>query len=60
MILNEEFATAFEASTVIENMLHNLTSEQLETLHQFIEACPTDKRFLVDSIHAEMGCCEND
>ena len=60
MILNEEFTVAFEASTVIENMLHHLTSEQIQLLHRFIESCPANKQFLMDSIHAEMGCCEND
>lgn len=60
ILQNDDFTTAFEASTVIENMVHNLTTEQRQQLHKFIETFPENKQFLIENIHAEMGCCEND
>ena len=60
ILQNDDFTTAFEASTVIENMVYNLTTEQHQQLHEFIETFPGNKQFLVENIHTEMGCCEND
>ena len=60
ILQHEDFTIAFEASTVVENILPHLTTEQLHELHQFIEDFPADKQFLITNIHAEMGCCEND
>ena len=56
----DDFTVAFEASTVIENMVCNLTAEQHRQLHEYIETFPEDKAFLIENIHAEMGCCEQD
>ena len=53
-----EFAVAFEASTVIENMVHHLSAEQRERLHGVIHGFPEEKRFLVENIHGEMECGE--
>lgn len=60
ILQNDEFSIAFEASTVIENAVHNLTEEQQVQLHEFIETFPEDKQFLIENIHAELGCCEHD
>lgn len=60
ILKNDDFSIAFEASTVIENMVHSLTDEQYEQLHEFIKTFPEDKHFLIENIHAEMGCCEHD
>lgn len=48
----------FEASTVIENMVHHLSAEQRERLHGVIHGFPEEKRFLVENIHGEMECGE--
>ncbi len=56
----DDFPVAFEASTAIENMVCNLTAEQHRQLHEYIETFPEDKSFLIENIHAEMGCCEQD
>ena len=56
----DDFPVAFEASTAIENMVCNLTAEQHRQLHEYIETFPEDKAFLIENIHAEMGCCEQD
>ncbi len=49
-----DFTVAFEASTVIENMVNHLDKTQKEKLHRFISAFPGDKLFLVENIHEEM------
>ena len=59
MLQQEDFSVAFEASTAIENMVHNLSGEQRSTLHELIESFPADKQFLIENIHEEMGCCED-
>ncbi len=60
ILQHDDFTTAFEASTVIENMVHNLTEDQHHQLHHFIASFPSDKQFLIENIHTEMGCCEED
>lgn len=60
ILRDDDFTVAFEASTVIENMVCNLTAEQHRQLHEYIETFPEDKAFLIENIHAEMGCCEQD
>lgn len=58
LLEEEDFAVAFEASTVIENMVHHLSAEQRERLHGVIHGFPEEKRFLVENIHGELGCGE--
>lgn len=58
LLQEEEFTVAFEASTVIENMVHHLSREQSARLHEVVHAFPEEKRFLVENIHEEMGCGE--
>lgn len=53
-----EFSVAFEASTVIENMVHRLSREQYQRLHEVVHGFPEEKRFLVENIHEEMECGE--
>lgn len=55
-----DFAIAFEASTVIENMVHHLNEEQKSKLHEVITAFPTDKQYLIANIHAEIECSGKD
>ena len=61
ILQNGEFAAAFEASTVIENLVHNLTEEQHNQLHELFESSiiPEDKRFLIENIIEEMECTED-
>lgn len=54
ILLNDEFVAAFEASTLIENFVHNLTEEQHRQLHAFFEQIPADKQFLIENIIEEM------
>lgn len=54
VVLKEEYQVAFEALTVIENMLHNLSKDEtemcLDKLNSSIESIPTDKRSLVNEL----------
>lgn len=54
ILLNDEFISAFEASTLIENFVHNLTEEQHHQLHALFEKIPADKQFLIENIIKEM------
>lgn len=54
LLQQEDFAVAFEASTIIENMVCQLTEEQLHRLHHIVEVFPADKQYLIENIHAEM------
>lgn len=56
ILQEEDFMPAFEASTVIENMIHNLSEEQHRELHEMIHSFPEDKQFLIENIHDEMNC----
>lgn len=56
ILQGEDFMPAFEASTVIENMIHNLSEEQHRELHEIIHSFPEDKQFLIENIHNEMNC----
>ena len=60
LLQQEDFEIAFEASTVIENMVHNLNEEQYQQLHEIIHSFPVDKQFLIENIHEEMNCQEED
>lgn len=57
---NDDFTAAFEASTVIENMVHLLTEEQHHKLHELIHHFPADKQFLTENIHDAIGCCDEE
>ncbi len=55
-ILREDnFSVAFETSTVIENMVHNLTEEQQAKLTVTLAEFPEDKKFLAENILAELA-----
>lgn len=56
ILQEDDFSIAFEASTVIESMIHHLSADQLSQLHKIIESFPADKQFLIENIHAEMDC----
>lgn len=58
LLQEEDFTVAFEASTVIENMVHNLSDEQFEQLHKLLLHFPEEKSFLIENIHEEMNCKE--
>ncbi len=58
LLQEEDFAVAFEASTVIENMVHNLSEEQFGRLHELLHRFPEEKAFLIENIHEEMNCKE--
>ncbi len=58
LLQEENFAVAFEASTVIENMVHNLSDEQFEQLHELLHRFPEEKAYLIENIHEEMNCKE--
>lgn len=47
---DSDFTVAFEASTVIENMLPNLSHEQLQQLEHVCSNFPADKKILVENI----------
>lgn len=55
ILLNDDFIVAFEASTLIENFVHNLTEEQHRRLQAVFEKIPAEKQFLIENIIAEMG-----
>ncbi len=55
-----DFTVAFEASTVIENMVNHLDNIQNEKLRQFIATFPKDKLFLIENIHEEMHHCQEE
>lgn len=52
---DEDFTVAFEASTVIENMVHNLSEDQIQNLCQTIDQIPEDKHFLIENIQEEIS-----
>lgn len=60
ILQEDDFMPAFEASTVIENMIHNLSEEQHRELHEMIHSFPEDKQFLIENIHDEMNCCDEE
>lgn len=60
ILQNDEFTTAFEASTVIENMVRNLSKQQRNILLQTIETFPAEKKFLIENIHEEMESYEEE
>lgn len=53
ILQHEDFTVAFEASTVIENMVHNLNAEQHTRLHTVIDSFPEEKLYLIKNIYAE-------
>lgn len=60
ILLHDDFVAAFEASTLIENLVHNLTSEQQEQLRALFEdGIPEDKKFLIENIVEEMEMLES-
>lgn len=56
ILLHDDFMPAFEASTLIENFVHNLNAEQHRRLHALFESgsIPEDKKFLTENIIEEM------
>lgn len=56
LLLNAPFETAFEASTVIENLVSHLTAEQREQLKADIKAAniPADRHFFTENILTEI------
>ncbi len=58
LLQEEDFAVAFEASTVIENMVHNLQPEQMEQLHEALHNIPEEKAYLIENIHEEINSRE--
>lgn len=57
ILLQDEFISAFEASTVIENMIYQLNTAQLKKLNELFSTpgFPEDKRFLIGNILEEMA-----
>lgn len=60
ILQGDDFMPAFEASTVVENMVHNLSEEQHRELHELIHSFPADKQFLIENIHDEMNRCNEE
>lgn len=58
LLQQDDFEIAFEASTVIENTVHNLSEEQLRELYEIIHSFPEEKQYLVENIQDEMNCLE--
>lgn len=50
LLQDESFLVAFEASTVIENLVHRLSLEQIDRLREAIRHFPEEKEFLVENI----------
>lgn len=50
LLQDESFLVAFEASTVIENLVHRLSLEQIDRLREDIRHFPEEKEFLVENI----------
>ena len=54
VVLKEDYQLAFESLTVIENLLHNLSQNDVELcldkLNSSIESIPTEKRGLVNEL----------
>lgn len=46
----EDFTVAFEASTVLENLVHHLSLEQQDLLYQTASRFPEEKQYLVSNI----------
>lgn len=60
LLRDADFSVAFEASTVIENMLHRLTDKQRRSLQHTLSDFPEDKQLLIANIRTEMDCCHDD
>lgn len=62
ILAQDDFTAAFEASTVIENMICNLDSAQRAQLKTTIssEAFAGDKKFLVENIQEELRMTANE
>lgn len=50
ILLDDDFIVALEASTVIENLVPHLTTEQRTKLTDMLQAFPEDKKFLSENI----------
>lgn len=50
LLQDESFLVAFEASTVIENLVHRLSLKQIDRLREAIRHFPEEKEFLVENI----------
>lgn len=51
ILINDDFTTALEAATVIEETFHNLTDEQRESLHRSLQSLPAEKQFLIENLN---------
>lgn len=60
LLSQDDFSVAFEASTVIENMVNHLNKDQQNALHHFMAHFPEEKQFLIENIHEEMHSCEEE
>lgn len=58
LLQEEDFTVAFEASTVVENMVHHLTTEQREQVSEAIRHFPEEKQYLVEPIREELEQAE--
>ena len=58
-LYDEDFKVAFEASTVIENMEHNLNKEQHNLLCNALQSFPAEKHFLIENIIEEINTEEH-
>lgn len=50
LLQSEHFELAFEASTVIENLIPHLTTEQIAKLNQTLPSFPGEKKVLTENI----------
>lgn len=55
ILRDDDFTVAFEASTVIENLVLHLTIEQRTKLTGILKAFPEDKKFLTENILDELN-----
>ena len=53
--LEDDFTVAFEASTVIENLVPHLMPEQRTKLTDILQIFPEDKKFLAENILEELS-----
>jgi len=51
----DDFTVAFEASTVIENLVPHLMPEQRTKLTDILQVFPEDKKFLAENILEELS-----
>ena len=55
ILQEDDFTVAFEASTVIENLVPHLMPEQRTKLTDILQVFPEDKKFLAENILEELS-----